>query len=121
MQVLKQSTETERKFVAADLEKCTGCGVCELICALKRENVYNPRCSRIKILRLYRLINMAVVCRLCENTPCIIACPQDCLAQSGKTGVIMVNEEKCDCCGWCIEAARAHGITVWRQQSREVS
>ena len=104
MQVSEQSAEIERRFVAADLQKCTGCGVCELICALKRENVYNPRCSRIKILRLYRLINMAVVCRLCENTPCVSACPQDCLTQSEKTGVIMVDEEKCDCCGWCMEA-----------------
>ncbi len=112
MQVLKQSTDNERKFVAADLEKCTGCGVCELICALKRENVYNPRCSRIKILRLYRLVNMAVVCRLCENTPCVIACPQDCLTQSEKTGVIMVDEEKCDCCGWCIEACPYGAITL---------
>jgi carbon-monoxide dehydrogenase iron sulfur subunit len=112
MQTLKQSTETERKFVAADLEKCTGCGVCELICALKRENVYNPRCSRIKILRLYRLINMAVVCRLCENTPCIIACPKGCLTQSEKTGVIMVDEEKCDCCGWCMEACPYGAITL---------
>ena len=112
MQTLKQLTETKRKFVAADVEKCTGCGVCELICALKRENVYNPRCSRIKILRLYRLINMAVVCRLCENTPCISACPRDCLTQSDKTGVIMVDEEKCDCCGWCIEACPYGAITL---------
>jgi carbon-monoxide dehydrogenase iron sulfur subunit len=112
MQTLKQSTKTERKFVAAELEKCTGCGVCELICALKRENVYNPRCSRIKILRLYRLINMAVVCRLCENTPCIFACPKACLTQSEKTGVIMVDEEKCDCCGWCMEACPYGAITL---------
>jgi carbon-monoxide dehydrogenase iron sulfur subunit len=112
MQVLKQSTETERKFIAADLAKCIGCGVCELICAVKRENVYNPRLSRIKILRLYRLLNMAVVCRQCEDTPCIIACPQDCLTQSEKTGVIMVDEEKCDCCGWCMEACPYGAITI---------
>jgi len=111
MQVLKQSSETERKFVAADLEKCTGCGVCELICALKRENVYNPRCSRIKILRLYRLINMAVACRQCEDTPCVIACPQDCLTQS-ETGIIRVDEEKCDCCGWCMEACPYGAIAL---------
>jgi carbon-monoxide dehydrogenase iron sulfur subunit len=112
MQTLKQSTEIGRKFVAADLEKCTGCGVCELICSLKRENVYNPRCSRIKILRLYRLINMAVACRLCDNTPCIFACPKGCLSQSAKTGVIMVDEEKCDCCGWCMEACPYGAITL---------
>jgi carbon-monoxide dehydrogenase iron sulfur subunit len=112
MVALKQAIETERKFVAADLEKCVGCGVCELICAVKRENVYNPRLSRIKILRLYRLLNMAVVCRQCEYAPCVIACPQDCLTQSERTGVIMVDEEKCDCCGWCMEACPYGAIAV---------
>ena len=104
MQTLKQSSRTEKRFIAADLEKCTGCGTCELVCAIKRENVYNPGCSRIKILRLYQLANMAIACRLCENPPCVVACPLDCLVQSEKTGVILVDEDKCDCCGWCIEA-----------------
>ena len=112
MQTLKESLTTKKKFIAADLEKCTGCGICELVCALKRENVYNPRSSRIKILRLYRLLNMAIVCRQCEDPPCIIACPQDCLFQSEKSGVILINEEKCDCCGWCIEACPYGAITL---------
>jgi anaerobic carbon-monoxide dehydrogenase iron sulfur subunit len=112
MQTLNQSAETEKKFIAADLEKCTGCGTCELVCAIKRENVYNPSCSRIKILRLYQLANMAIACRLCEKPPCVIACPLDCLVQSEKTGVILVNEEKCDCCGWCIGACPYGAIMV---------
>ena len=111
MQVLTESEVTERKFVAADLEKCTGCGVCELVCALKREKVYNPQRSRIKILRLYRLVNMSMVCRLCENPPCVTACTLDCLTQS-ETGVIMVNEDKCDCCGWCINACPYGAIVL---------
>lgn len=111
MQTVKQSG-AEKRFIAADLEKCIGCGICELVCAIKRENVYNPRYSRIKILRLYRLVNMAIVCRLCENPPCVIACSQGCLVQSEKTGVIMVDEDKCDCCGWCIEACPYGAITV---------
>jgi len=112
MQTLKQSPVTEKRFIAADLEKCTGCGICELVCAIKRENVYNPRYSRIKILRLYRLVNMAVVCRLCENAPCVIACPQECLVQSEKTGVILVDEDKCDCCGWCMKVCPYGVITL---------
>jgi carbon-monoxide dehydrogenase iron sulfur subunit len=111
MQTVKQSG-AEKRFIAADLEKCIGCGVCELVCAIKRENVYNPRYSRIKILRLYRLVNMAIVCRLCENPPCVVACSQGCLVQSEKTGVIMVDEDKCDCCGWCIEACAYGAITL---------
>jgi len=111
MQVLTESEVTERKFVAADLEKCTGCGVCELVCALKREKVYNPQRSRIKILRLYRLVNMSMVCRLCENPPCVTACTLDCLTQS-ETGIIIVNEDKCDCCGWCIKACPYGAIVL---------
>jgi carbon-monoxide dehydrogenase iron sulfur subunit len=112
MQTLKKSEVTEKSFIAADLEKCTGCGICELVCAIKRENVYNPRCSRIKILRLYRLVNMAVVCRQCEDPQCIFSCPENCLVQSEKTGVIMVNEDKCDCCGWCMKACPYGAITI---------
>jgi carbon-monoxide dehydrogenase iron sulfur subunit len=111
MQVLTESKMSERKFVAADLEKCTGCGVCELVCALTRENVYNPQRSRIKILRLYRLVNMSTVCRLCENPPCVTACSLGCLTQS-QTGVILVNEDKCDCCGWCIKACPYGAIVL---------
>ena len=112
IQTVKESLITDKKFIAADLEKCTGCGTCELVCALKRENAYNPRSSRIKILRLYRLINMAIVCRQCEDAPCKIACPNDCLVQSEKKGIILVDEEKCDCCGWCIEACPYGAITL---------
>lgn len=112
MATSKQTTTTERKFVAADFEKCTGCGVCELVCALEREKVFDPRCSRIKILRLYQLINMPVVCRLCEDAPCVTACPRDALRQSEETGVIMVDGEKCDSCGWCIEACPYGAITL---------
>lgn len=55
---------------------------------------------------------MAVTCRQCEDAPCVTACPQDCLSQSEKTGLILVNEEKCDCCGWCIQACPYGAISV---------
>ena len=112
MQTLETSEITEKSFISADLQKCTGCGTCELICAIKRENVYSPRYSRIKILRLFRLVNLAVVCRQCKDAPCVVSCPQDCLVQSENSGVILVDESKCDCCGWCMEACPYGAITV---------
>jgi len=112
MQQLKESSISEKKFIAADLKKCTGCGTCELVCAIKRENQYNSRCSRIKILRMFRLVNLAMTCRLCDNAPCVIACPQKCLVQSEKTGTIIVDENKCDCCGLCMEVCPHGAISL---------
>ncbi len=92
------------KFISADPEKCVGCQVCEYACSMEKEGVFNPLKSRIRVVRINQLINLAVTCRLCEDPPCVAACPRDALMQSEETGVIIVDEDKCDGCGWCIEA-----------------
>ncbi len=101
-----------RKFVAADPEKCVGCSVCEYICAWEKEKVFNPLKSRIRTVRLGQIVNLALACRLCEDPPCVAACPVDALEQSEETGVIMVDEDKCTGCGWCIEACDYGAITL---------
>lgn len=94
----------ERKFVSADPNKCVGCCVCEYACSMVKEKTFNPTKSRIRAVRLNPLVNLAVTCRLCEDPPCVAACPRDALTQSEETGIIMVDEEACNGCGWCIEA-----------------
>lgn len=102
----------ERKFVGADFDKCTGCRVCELVCALENEKVFDPTLSRIKVLRLHQLVNMPVSCRFCEDAPCVRACARDALKQSEETGVIIVDDAKCDMCGWCLESCKYGAIFV---------
>jgi len=97
-----------RKFVSADPEKCVGCAVCEYVCSLEKEKVFNPLKSRIRVVRLHPLINLSVTCRLCEDAPCVAACPRD----AEETGVILIDEEKCNGCGWCIEACDYGAITL---------
>ena len=94
----------KRKFVSVDPDKCVGCCVCEYACSYEKEKTFNPTKSRIRVVRLDSAINMSLACRLCEDAPCITACPRDALTQSKETGTIMVDEEKCNGCGWCIEA-----------------
>lgn len=103
---------SKRKFVSADPEKCVGCAICEYVCSFEKEKVYNPLKSRIRVVRLHPLVNLSVTCRLCEDPPCVAACPRDALKQSEENGVIMVDEDKCNGCGWCIEACDYGAITL---------
>jgi len=118
MLVSEQMTD-EPKFVGADFEKCTGCRVCELVCALENEKTFDPKLSRIKVLRLHQLVNMPVSCKFCDDAPCVRSCPRDALTQSEETGVIMVDDAKCDLCGWCLESCK-HGALFLNQDKKTV-
>ena len=76
----------ERKFVSVDPEKCVGCQICEYACSFTKEKAFNPLKSRIRVVRVNQLANMAVTCRLCEEPACVAACPRDALTQSKETG-----------------------------------
>ena len=109
----------DRKFVSADPNKCIGCCVCEYACSMVKEKTFNPTKSRIRAVRLNPLVNLAITCRLCEDPPCVAACPRDALTQSEETGIIMVDEEACNGCGWCIEACD-YGAIMLHPESKVV-
>jgi len=100
------------KFVSGDPTKCVGCCVCEYVCSMEHEKTYNPTKSRIRVIRLNPLINVAIACRLCEDPQCVTACPREALLQSEVNGVIMVDEEICNGCAWCVEACDFGGIQL---------
>ena len=54
----------------------------------------------------------AISCRLCEDAPCILACPRDALTRSEVNGTILVDSDKCDGCGWCVEACDFGAIII---------
>lgn len=100
------------KFIIANPSKCTGCSVCEYVCAMEKEWSFNPLRSRIRVVRFHPLFSAAMVCRFCEDAPCVIACPRDALKQSGETRMILIDERLCDRCGWCISACPYGAITI---------
>jgi anaerobic carbon-monoxide dehydrogenase iron sulfur subunit len=101
-----------RKFVSVDPSKCTGCGICEYACALEKEDSANPLRSRIRVVRMTPMFNFALACRSCEDAKCVTACPEDALSQCENTGIIMVKENKCKGCDWCVQACPHGGITI---------
>jgi Fe-S-cluster-containing hydrogenase component 2 len=106
-------TQSKFKFVEVDLERCIGCGICELACSFERSGfrTFNPSFSRIRVVRFYTNKNAAITCRACEKAPCVRACPRDALFQS-TNGSIKVDESKCTGCGWCIKVCEFGCITI---------
>jgi len=112
MAAVPKAETAKWKMVSCDPDKCTGCSVCEYICSLTKDNVFSAQKSRIRSLRLNPLVNISIACRLCSPAPCVTACPRDALTQSEQTGVIMIDDDKCDGCSWCIEACDYGAITL---------
>ena len=114
-----EEKEVSQRFLSVDPEKCVGCSICEFACSWEKESVLNPLKSRIRIIRGPPFIHLATTCRQCEGTPCIRACPKEALFQSKETGAILVEDEKCDGCTWCLEACE-HGAIRYDSEANTV-
>ncbi|NLS78981.1 MAG: 4Fe-4S dicluster domain-containing protein [Chloroflexi bacterium] len=95
---------SKHEYIVCDPDKCTSCNMCELACAITHAKTFDPSQSRIRVVRIEPVVMMAVACRMCEDAPCVIACPRNALTQNPATGVIKVDNDLCDGCGWCIQA-----------------
>ena len=111
---------TVRQFVNCNPEKCVGCDICEYICSLEKEKTFNPIKSRIRAVRLNPLSVLAVTCRACKDAPCVAVCPRDALKQSVENGTIVVEDNKCDGCGWCIQTCQYGAITIHPESKKAI-
>jgi anaerobic carbon-monoxide dehydrogenase iron sulfur subunit len=103
----------QRKFVSVDPSKCTGCGICEYACSQEKgEAASSPLRSRIRVVRMKPLFNVALACRACEDAKCVTACPEKALSQAENTGIIIINDKKCKGCDWCVQACPHGGIAI---------
>lgn len=100
------------QHVSCDNDKCVGCSICEYVCSFEKEGVFNPLKSRIRSVRLGQTFNTAITCKICIEAPCISACPEKALKRSTQTGAILVDEDKCKGCDWCIEACKSGAVTL---------
>jgi len=92
-----------RKFVVSDPEKCIGCQVCEYVCSAVKEGGFNPLLSRIRTVRIEPAFSISMACRLCEDPTCVKSCPRKALSKDERTGIIILDKEKCNGCAWCVQ------------------
>ncbi|MTH48363.1 4Fe-4S dicluster domain-containing protein [Intestinirhabdus alba] len=96
-------------FIVASAERCIGCRTCEVACALAHVTEgaeFNPR---LKVQRLDHL-SVPVMCRQCENAPCVSACPVGALS-AGKER-IAADSSLCIGCQGCAVACPFGAISV---------
>ncbi|MHC1591384.1 MAG: 4Fe-4S dicluster domain-containing protein [Candidatus Helarchaeales archaeon] len=102
----------DRKTIICDADKCTGCEICEFACSIEHEDVFQQMHSRIKRIRIEPVINFALTCQFCRDPPCVASCPQKALTQDEATGRIIVDDNKCDGCAFCIKACPFGAISI---------
>jgi len=115
-------------MVVVDFNKCTGCRTCETVCSSFNNKVLvngrelpglgNPALSNIRVYPYNPDVDVPVICLMCEDAPCIAACPVDpdpqtkhrAIYREGRLPVLRNDLDRCIGCGSCAEACRTSRV-----------
>ena len=105
------------RMIVVNIDKCTGCGTCELFCSFKHHDEFNPIKSRIhKNMFLEQALSIPVVCYQCEEPWCGKVCPAGAITTEKdkmmNATLVKVNENKCVGCKMCMLACPFGCIVV---------
>lgn len=101
-----------KRLSVVDGERCVGCQCCMFACSRRTgSNGLSESCIGVRSRGGMEHGFSVVSCRVCENPPCVRACPMGALARTEKRG-IQLTEEKCTGCGSCAEACIV-GAVYW--------
>ncbi len=109
------------------LDHCTGCKTCELSCRIEHSRsktlfgaiVEAPRPRRRLFVEADGVGSVPVVCRHCEDAPCLNACISGAIFRDARTNAVMTNPDKCIGCWTCVMTC-PYGV-VNRALERSVS
>lgn len=105
------------KMIVVDVDKCTGCGVCELACSFEHHDEFNPTKSRIHTNLFWKEeIAIPVFCPQCEEPMCEKVCPTGAITTerepNSRATLVSVSEEKCVGCKMCMLACPFGNVLV---------
>ncbi|MEQ8200231.1 MAG: 4Fe-4S dicluster domain-containing protein [Syntrophomonadaceae bacterium] len=90
------------KHLQVEIDKCTGCGLCQLACAVNRSQQFNPSLARIKIHRIeLQGLNVPSICQQCANPPCAAVCLMNVIKKDPATGITVPGHNSCIGCRAC--------------------
>lgn len=93
------------KMLSIHPEKCNGCGLCEIACALFHFGESKKALSRIRVLKWNDDdVYLPVVCQHCADAPCKAVCPMEAISLDEKLGRVVVDYDRCVSCQMCLAA-----------------
>ncbi|MFQ5925109.1 MAG: 4Fe-4S dicluster domain-containing protein [Dehalococcoidia bacterium] len=115
------------KEIFVRMERCQGCRTCELVCRVEHSTDKSllgalgetPVPRRRLFVELDGSVKIPVLCRHCEDAPCLNACISGAIYRDAKTNAVMSNPDKCIGCWTCIMVC-PYGV-INRSLERRVS
>lgn len=86
------------KRLLIDLDICSKCEDCEMLCSY----IQHPSNNGIRNLREFA--HFAVICRRCDDAPCVASCPWEALELQRDTNIIKRYTMRCTSCKSCSRA-----------------
>ena len=100
------------KRILVNVDRCSGCRLCELACSFKHEKRFGPSASRITVMKEDGLgFDLPVICWHCDHCKPAESCPANALERNAE-GLLFVNEEKCTGCGNCVQLCPSGAIKL---------
>ncbi|MGD0233411.1 MAG: 4Fe-4S dicluster domain-containing protein [Syntrophorhabdales bacterium] len=95
--------EAMAKTLVVNQERCTGCRLCESVCAVKHDGVINPMRARIKIEKWeHEGLYVPMICQHCQDAPCMNVCPVKAISRDEALARVMVDYDTCIGCRSCV-------------------
>jgi carbon-monoxide dehydrogenase iron sulfur subunit len=89
------------KSITVNIDRCTGCRLCELACSLKNSGECNPAAAFIQVVGFDELFSVPILCLQCEKPYCANVCPTGAILRDSATGAVTVSKARCIGCKLC--------------------
>ncbi len=100
------------KRITVNVDNCSGCRRCEILCASAHGDKFRPSVARISVMKedIWGF-DLPVFCSHCEDCTAIESCPSKALHRNAE-GLITLDEGRCSGCGNCETNCRLHAIRL---------
>lgn len=100
------------KALIINHEKCTGCRLCELVCAVKHDGISNTTSSQIRVMKWeMEGLYIPMSCQQCEDAPCMNGCPVGAISRNEELNRVEVDYEICIGCRTCVSVCPFGAMT----------